>query len=277
MDDPHDTLGLLLNTLNTTLNTEYDEKGFIQRSPPHWSGLVDLEHPKQWPDSFISAAVRYGLLPYVEEQLNRRKETLLKKQGRPLLDTAICVQRYTIPVLLSQKRDMAFLLLKAGADPNQPFGGSTVWQNFLISASAEVLSNEDLVILLEIQEELVAFGASFAGAVGTAAEQFHWCRMIHELWYRLAPERTEKVMRLIQGNNVAVQQQTSPETPLNSPLSPPSPPLTPRSPTINEIVSIGATTSPQNEGGAENDGGKPKLRKELSIARRIREWRKSRQ
>lgn len=274
-DDLHDALSLLLNTLNTALNTEYDEKGFIQSNPPHWSGLVDLEHPKQWPDSFISAAVHYGLLPYFEEQLNRRKETLLKKLGRPLLDTAICVQRCTIPVPLSQKRDMAFLLLKSGADPNQLFGGSTVWQNFLTSATAEVLSDEDLVILLEIQEELVAFGASFAGAVHSAGAQLRWCRMIHKLWYKLAPERTEKVMRSIQGSNVAVQQQTSP--PLNSPLPPPSPPLTPRSPTFNEIVSIGATAPPQNEGGTKGDGGNPKLRKELSIARRIREWRRSRQ
>ncbi|CZR69094.1 uncharacterized protein PAC_18995 [Phialocephala subalpina] len=277
--DPNDDLVLLLNTLNTTLNAGYDEKGgFIQSNPPHWSGLVDLENPKQWPDSFISAAVQYGLLPYLEEQLHRRKEILLKKRGRPLLDTAICIQRHcTIPVPLSQKRELAFLLLKAGADPNQFFGEYTVWQRFLISSTAEVLSNEDLVILLEIQKELVTFGASFAGSVTSVDQQIRWCGMIHKLWHRLDPERTGKVMSSIQRNDIAAQQDTSPETPLNSPLSPPSPPLTPRSPTINEIVSVHPMIPLRNECDTKSDGGNPKLKKESSIARRIRDWRRRRQ
>jgi hypothetical protein len=59
--DPNDDLVLLLNILNTTLNAEYDEKGgVIKSNPPHWSGLIDLGNSKQWPDSFISAAVQYG-------------------------------------------------------------------------------------------------------------------------------------------------------------------------------------------------------------------------
>jgi hypothetical protein len=76
---------------------------------------------------------------------------------------------------------MAFLLVKAGADPNQFFGEYTVWQHFLISSTAEVLSIEDLVILLEIQEELFTFGASFVGVVTSFDQQLRWCRMIHKL------------------------------------------------------------------------------------------------
>jgi len=76
----------------------------------------------------------------------------------------------------------------------------------LISATAAGFSNEDLVILLEIQEELVAFGASFVGVVYTVAEQYRWCRTIHNLWHKLARDRTEKVMSLIQGNNGAIPQ-----------------------------------------------------------------------
>lgn len=168
--DPHDALRLLLNTLNTTLTAEYNEKELVRGSggPPHWSGLVDFEqHPKQWPDSFTSAAVQYGLLPYVEDQLDRRKEILLQKQGRPLLDAAVCVQQSTIRVGLSETREMASLLLQAGADPNQNLGGYPVWQNFLTSVTKFDFRNEDLMILLEILEDFVAFGASFAGAVRT--------------------------------------------------------------------------------------------------------------
>jgi hypothetical protein len=107
-------------------------------------------------------------------------------------------------------------------------------------------------------------------------DKTHWRGMIRKLWGRLAPERTEKVTHALEGSNIIIEQQTAPCTPLNPPVTPLSPPLTPQSPDIHETCSESGITTPQDGAGTNDNGGNTELRKELSITRQIREWRKSR-
>jgi hypothetical protein len=280
----------LLNTLNVALNMEYNDKNKTKHGPPHWSGLVDHEDSKLWPDSFISAAVQYCLFPYVKDQLERRKIALMEKKGRPLLDTATCVRGCNLAVPVSQKREMVLLLLQAGANPNQRFNNATVWQNFLISATTKEFIKDDLLLLLDILEKLVVYGASFAWAMRIYQDQMTWRRLIRSLWGNIAPERTEQVILALQSSRVPAQHHIAPNTPEHSSSLPISPPLTPQSLPTNEDV------SPSNRGPSKNEDDKgiclasavatgttspstntadrdrPKLKREYSITRRIRKW-----
>ncbi|KAI9868493.1 MAG: hypothetical protein M1813_005937 [Trichoglossum hirsutum] len=103
----------------------------------HWSDLLPEYHvrPAPWHGSFLSFAVRNGLVLYVQAKLDGHGETIVPKKGRPLLDYAC----YPIPDYNPTWQNaidpkIVEILLQNKADANEKFNGWSPWQNALYSA-----------------------------------------------------------------------------------------------------------------------------------------------
>lgn len=107
----------------------------------HWTnyrdlprGLFDEYHHK----TFLASAIQFKLVHYVRRKLETRGKALQRKDGRPLLDSALRPNMVT-PLQLQHldatpNIPMVRLLLEKGANPNQSiyiYGRETVWGLFL--------------------------------------------------------------------------------------------------------------------------------------------------
>jgi hypothetical protein len=101
----------------------------------HWSNFPsdpEAAHPRGWNNSFLSLAVQFALLNYVEAQLGTGSKVLKAKKGRPLLDYALhpLLPSTIVPYSLITPTFVK-MLLDHGADPNEKFEGQTCWERAL--------------------------------------------------------------------------------------------------------------------------------------------------
>ena len=101
------------------------------RFAPSW----DWERRPDWElhSSFLTSAIVKELKIYVKEKLDQDPSLLHKKKGIPLLAYALSPSRTPFVLNLPPRLEMVQELLGRGADPNQPWAGSTVWKCFLLS------------------------------------------------------------------------------------------------------------------------------------------------
>jgi hypothetical protein len=107
----------------------------------HWTnyrdlpkGLFDEYHHK----TFLASAIQFKLVHYVRQKLKSHPKALQRKDGRPLLDSALRPNMVT-PLQLQHLDatpdiSMVRLLLESGANPNQSiyiYGRETIWGLFL--------------------------------------------------------------------------------------------------------------------------------------------------
>ncbi|KAI2615423.1 hypothetical protein GGR54DRAFT_299623 [Hypoxylon sp. NC1633] len=103
---------------------------------PHWSIHIGNRHeqgnfrsiesgdsPEDQHPTFISFAIRFGLLQYVKEQIEICGPNIFVKQGFPLLGHALC------PMLgwMESRQNIIELLLKRKCDPQESYMGVSVW------------------------------------------------------------------------------------------------------------------------------------------------------
>ncbi|KAF4985588.1 hypothetical protein FDECE_16457 [Fusarium decemcellulare] len=85
-------------------------------------------------NTFLSLAVRHGLVYFVRDRFTASPPATIEKEGRPLLDYAL--RPYTLnPRLhafaMSRRPDLVEFLLEEGCDPNEKWKGSSLWRWFL--------------------------------------------------------------------------------------------------------------------------------------------------
>lgn len=85
-------------------------------------------------NTFLSVAVRHGLVYFVRDQFTASPPATIEKEGRPLLDYAL--RPYTLdPKLhafaLSRRPDLVKFLLEKGCDPNDKWEDVSLWEWFL--------------------------------------------------------------------------------------------------------------------------------------------------
>lgn len=123
-----DEVTALLDSLDSTMTYQLYRwsSGSIQG---HWSQFLPLGRSKfhNWEDSFLSFAASWNFKQYMLAYCENGNS--LKKQGRPLLSYALS----PIPgsTSFAIHFQVAQFLLERGADPNEIFGGETVWRRFL--------------------------------------------------------------------------------------------------------------------------------------------------
>lgn len=94
-----------------------------------WSSAQSLRH-----NSLLTVAVRYGLLQYVQEEVDRDPPILLREGGRPILDYALrpyCHNARLPGLEFTRKAEMVQLLLSNGCNPNVVSGRESLWVKFL--------------------------------------------------------------------------------------------------------------------------------------------------
>ncbi|TGO16415.1 hypothetical protein BTUL_0028g00150 [Botrytis tulipae] len=155
--------GTSLSELETYINDHWDlvskHSGLNKKyRGKHWSDVVpeDYNRPAPWHDSFLSLAVRYGAIGYVQQSLVkagllrvpeptggfldrfmyslapfRANNNQLSKPGRPILDYAVRPVPSYGGWIDAINPDLVELLLDYGANPNEAFNGCTPWQNAL--------------------------------------------------------------------------------------------------------------------------------------------------
>ena len=124
-----DSITLLLDTLDSTMAVLLDRwsSGSIQG---HWSQFLPLGRPRihKWEDSFLSFATSWNLYDYIEAIRNDNQKWF-RKLGRPLLNYAITPMPGS--TANAANIEAVILLMNAGVDPNERFGGESVWRRFL--------------------------------------------------------------------------------------------------------------------------------------------------
>ncbi|TGO77361.1 hypothetical protein BELL_0111g00060 [Botrytis elliptica] len=153
------------------LNKKYKAK--------HWSDFIpeDYNGPVPWHDSFLSLAVKYGAIGYVQQSLVktglsrvpkptggfldrlmyslalfRAKNNQLSKPGRPILNYAASPEPPYEKWMDAINPDLVELLLDYGASPNEAFNGWTPWQNDLYTVKKKNLGDrfQDWARILEL-------------------------------------------------------------------------------------------------------------------------------
>lgn len=130
----------LLLELDRAITTHVRE--FLPEYTHHWSGLLTaLGDVGSWRElnrvddsSLLRLAVRYGLLQYVRDEINR-DPSILFLPGRSLLDYALrpyCLNPALTGMEIPRKPEMIQALLSGGCDPNTKFAHSTIWETFLV-------------------------------------------------------------------------------------------------------------------------------------------------
>jgi hypothetical protein len=98
----------------------------LSKGYPSWDGIhwLDYEYQPDY-DNFLSLATKYGLANYINAR-PEQDDSSIKKRGLPLLGYVIGEKWDRVP-----QAEVAFVLLKNGADPNESFHGQSIWGRFI--------------------------------------------------------------------------------------------------------------------------------------------------
>ena len=171
-----DSITLLLDTLDSTMAVLLDRwsSGSIQG---HWSQFLPLGRPRihKWEDSFLSFATSWNLYDYIEDRRGDDQK-LVRKPGRPLLNYAITPMPGS--TTNAANVEAVLLLMNAGVDPNERFGGESVWRRFLqvyYKFEAYKGDSDNSYLLRLIYERLIHDGADpgIAYRMAFAGERAH--------------------------------------------------------------------------------------------------------
>jgi hypothetical protein len=112
-----------------------------------------------WENSFLALAISCGLEIYPKQKLESNPSLVSEKKGRPLLSYALHRSRDEEPCVKHPSVELTRIMLEQGASPNQMFGGSSVWGNFL-SDFHSYASTYACGEWLEAARLLIRYGAS---------------------------------------------------------------------------------------------------------------------
>ncbi|KAK5739420.1 hypothetical protein LTR17_005325 [Elasticomyces elasticus] len=109
-----DCLVCYLDKLDQVVRLQLDRHFALS---PHWASFWPLGLPShcEWQDDFVSLAIRYAIVPYVEAKIEGDPYLVVEKNGRQLLDYALfpgMVSYNTAPIV---KPELVRLLLVDGA------------------------------------------------------------------------------------------------------------------------------------------------------------------
>jgi hypothetical protein len=111
------------------------------------------DKPQKWKPKFIELAIRHGLLSYVEREVREDRSLVLEQRETPLLlETLI---RGNDEQLKPWSPQMADILLRHGANPNQLWRGNSPWQHALTNAHEQYSSHDALLLTT-----MLTYGAS---------------------------------------------------------------------------------------------------------------------
>jgi hypothetical protein len=113
----------VLNELDKAATSFWES---LSKGYPSWDGIhwLDYEYQPDY-DNFLSLATKYGLANYINARLEQ-DDSSIKKRGLPLLGYVIGEKWDRVP-----QAEVAFVLLKNGADPNESFHGQSIWGRFI--------------------------------------------------------------------------------------------------------------------------------------------------
>jgi hypothetical protein len=96
---------------------------------------MTCDKPREWKRNFIGLAIQHGLLSYVEREVRENRWLVLEQRRTPLLLEAL------LPGEDQQFKpwspQMADILLRHGANPNQLWRGNSPWQYVLTNAHVQ--------------------------------------------------------------------------------------------------------------------------------------------
>jgi hypothetical protein len=116
----------VLDELDKAATVFWESLSMKEKGSPRWSGIywLSYENPLEH-DNFFSLAIKYRLTSYIRASLEQ-DDGSIKKRGLPLLGYAIGKRWHEVP-----HAEIAFLLFKNGADPNESFQGQSMWGLFI--------------------------------------------------------------------------------------------------------------------------------------------------
>ncbi|RDL35942.1 uncharacterized protein BP5553_06554 [Venustampulla echinocandica] len=166
-------------------------------------GQVKLQHdwvemvpPQRNVVCCLSLAASFGLRQYVENSLARYSPLHMPQLSRSIVYfAAVPAPLYLSPRLPNTK--LVAFLLESGANPNQPYGGSSVWKYILkyVCENCKRLCmsehREILISLIEVMRLLVEAGADPEACIPFAAD------IVSETFGWLLPEQSIDLRQLI--------------------------------------------------------------------------------
>jgi hypothetical protein len=114
---------------------------------------ITCDKPRKWKRKFIELAIRHGLLSYVEREVREDRSLVLEQRETPLLFEALI--RGNDQQLKPWSPQMADILLRHGANPNQLWRGNSPWQYALTNAHVQYSSYDALLFTT-----MLTYGAS---------------------------------------------------------------------------------------------------------------------
>jgi hypothetical protein len=114
---------------------------------------MTCDKPRKWKRNFIGLATRHGLLSYVEREVRKDRSLVLEQRETPLLIEALI--RGNDQQLKPWSPQMADILLRHGANPNQLWRGNSPWQYALTNAHVQYSSYDALLFTT-----MLTYGAS---------------------------------------------------------------------------------------------------------------------
>ena len=132
------------------LSANVVSNGVLMHTGESW---MTCDKPRKWKRDFIGLAIRHGLLSYVEREVREDRSLVLEQRETPLLlETLICGNNDQLKPWSPQ---MADILLRHGANPNQLWRGNSPWQHALTNAHEQYSSHDALLLTT-----MLTYGAS---------------------------------------------------------------------------------------------------------------------
>jgi hypothetical protein len=123
---------------------------FLMQPGEPW---MTCDKARKWKRNFIGLATRHGLLTYVEREVREDRSLVLEQRETPLLFEALI--RENDQQLKSWSPQMADILLRHGANPNQLWRGNSPWQYALTNAHVQYSIYDALLLTT-----MLTYGAS---------------------------------------------------------------------------------------------------------------------